>query len=88
MPGKTSSLLLVFALSVVGAARALQETHSKNSALPAPPKTRVENVKEIIHETEITDPYRWLEKQDSPETRAWIDAQNAYTDSLLTNLPA
>jgi prolyl oligopeptidase len=36
---------------------------------------------------EITDPYRWLEDQNSPETRAWIDAQNAYTDSIIPKLP-
>ena len=28
-------------------------------------------------------PYRWLEDQDSPDTRAWIKAQNEYTESML-----
>ena len=37
--------------------------------------------------TEIIDPYRWLEDQNSPETRAWIDAQNAYSDGMLAKLP-
>ena len=32
---------------------------------------------------ELVDPYRWLEDQKSPETREWIDAQNAYTDAQL-----
>ena len=32
-------------------------------------------------------PYRWLEDQNSPETRTWIDAQNNYTNSLLKPLP-
>ena len=35
----------------------------------------------------ITDPYRWLEDQNSPETRAWIDRENAYTDSVLAIVP-
>ena len=47
------------------------------------PPSRVENVTDDIHGVKITDPYRWLEDQNSPETRAWIDAQNAYTDSFL-----
>jgi len=33
--------------------------------------------------TRIADPYRWLEDADSPETRAWIDAENAVTFSRL-----
>jgi prolyl oligopeptidase len=54
---------------------------------PAPPVARQDNVKEMIHGVEIVDPYRWLEDQDSPETRKWIDAENAYTYSILKHLP-
>ncbi|HKF23709.1 MAG TPA: prolyl oligopeptidase family serine peptidase [Candidatus Angelobacter sp.] len=56
-------------------------------AAPGVPKTAVNEVKETIHGVEITDPYRWLEDQNSPETRAWIDEQNAYTDSVLAKIP-
>jgi prolyl oligopeptidase len=52
-----------------------------------PPPTRTDNVKEVLHGVEIVDPYRWLEDQWSPETRAWIEAQNEYTDSILGSLP-
>ncbi len=55
--------------------------------MPAPPKTAVNEVKETVQGTEIVDPYRWLEDQNSPETRAWIDAQNAYSDGMLSKLP-
>jgi endonuclease YncB( thermonuclease family) len=41
---------------------------------------------EVLHGESIPDPYRWLEDQDGPETRAWIDAQNKYTHSLLDGL--
>ena len=47
------------------------------------PATRQDNVREVIHNVEIVDPYRWLEDQDSAETRKWIEAQNAYAHSLL-----
>src|SRR5215813_12356239 len=53
----------------------------------APPPTKVEPVTETINGTAITDPYRWLEDQKSPETRAWINAQNEYTKSLLDSFP-
>ncbi|MBI3735745.1 hypothetical protein HY256_04445, partial [Candidatus Sumerlaeota bacterium] len=51
----------------------------------AAPHTRVEAVRETIHGVELTDPYRWLEDQQSPETRAWIDAQNDYTRKMLAS---
>ena len=54
--------------------------------MPPPPTERREVV-ETLHGVEIRDPYRWLEDQDAPATRAWIDTQNAYTDTLLTPLP-
>jgi prolyl oligopeptidase len=52
-----------------------------------PPKTRTDDLKERIQGVEIADPYRWLEDQQSPETRAWIDAQNKYTRALLDSWP-
>ncbi len=55
--------------------------------MPLPPDTRTELLVETLHGVEIADSYRWLEDQDAPETRAWIDQQNAYTDSVLTGLP-
>ncbi len=58
------------------------------SSLPLkPPPTRADSVKEIIHGVEVVDPYRWLEDQWSPETRAWIQSQNDYTRSILDKLP-
>ncbi|HEX9975527.1 MAG TPA: hypothetical protein VGD14_25980, partial [bacterium] len=53
----------------------------------APPPTRTDNVAETIHGVAIVDPYRWLENQDSSETRAWIDAQNQFTHSIIDKLP-
>ena len=52
-----------------------------------PPVTRVDDVKETIHGVVVSDPYRWLEDQNSAETRAWIDAENACTQAVLTTLP-
>ena len=54
------------------------------AAAPAkPPVARVDVVRDTLHGQVIEDPYRWLEQKDAPETRQWIDAQNAYTDALL-----
>jgi prolyl oligopeptidase len=51
------------------------------------PATERRPVTETLHGVAVTDPYRWLEDQNSPETRDWITRQNAYTDSILGNAP-
>lgn len=53
----------------------------------APPATRRDDVHETLHGVDIVDPYRWLEDQESPETRAWITAQSAYTHGALDGRP-
>jgi prolyl oligopeptidase len=57
------------------------------AAAEGPPVTKTMPVTETLHGVTITDPYRWLEDQDSPETRAWLDAQNGYTRAYLTGIP-
>jgi len=47
------------------------------------PPTPVHPITETLHGVTITDPYRWLEDQDSPETRAWLDAQIRYTQQFV-----
>jgi prolyl oligopeptidase len=87
MRKKISLLLLLSFLLALAAAAAAGDPRDGGPALAAPPKTTVNEVKETVQGTEIIDPYRWLEDQNSPETRAWIDAQNAYSDALLAKVP-
>ena len=54
--------------------------------LPAAPATEAKPVTEEIHGKRITDPYRWLEDGQSPETRAWIAAQMKYTEGYLSQV--
>jgi prolyl oligopeptidase len=53
----------------------------------APPPTQIEPVTEILHGIEITDPYRWLEDQNSPRTRKWLEGQAAYTHAYFAAIP-
>src|SRR5581483_6844696 len=52
-----------------------------------PPFSPVEPVTEVLHGVPVTDPYRWLEDQESPRTREWIAAQTRYTRSYLDSIP-
>jgi prolyl oligopeptidase len=52
-----------------------------------PPETRRDALVEMLHGVAVDDPYRWLEDQQAPETRDWIDAQNGYADTVLASLP-
>jgi prolyl oligopeptidase len=50
-------------------------------------KTRKEDLVEVRHGVAVADPYRWLEDGDSPEVRAWDEAQNAVTETWLAAVP-
>jgi prolyl oligopeptidase len=52
-----------------------------------PPRSREQDLVEVLHGVQVADPYRWLEDGESPDTQAWVDAQNAFTRSVLDALP-
>lgn len=56
-------------------------------AAPTYPPARRLDLVEKIHGVSVADPYRWLEDLDSPETRAWVGAQNRYADAYFEATP-
>jgi prolyl oligopeptidase len=56
------------------------------SSLTYPPAPRSVTVDDY-HGTKVEDPYRPLEDPDSPETRAWVEAENELTFKFLKAIP-
>jgi len=56
------------------------------AAVSYPPSKTVEHFDDYSG-TKVADPYRWLEELDSPDTKAWVAAQNALTDSVVDGFP-
>jgi prolyl oligopeptidase len=69
---------------------ACNSASSREAPWPRPtyPEARREAVVDDFHGEQVADPYRWLEDPDAPESRAWIDAENALTQSYLELIPA
>jgi prolyl oligopeptidase len=66
--------------ALAGAGLAAQTIHGRGGiTMPAPPAVEAIPVADDYFGTKIPDSYRWLEDAKSTQTRAFIDAQNAYT---------
>ena len=51
------------------------------------PQTKKEAVKDTYFGTIVDDPYRWLENDESAETKDWVKRQNDTTQSYLEKIP-
>ena len=81
---RTFGLAFCLAWLAVGANAGAQTIHGREGiTLPPPPAVEAIPVADDYFGTKIPDGYRWLEDAKSPETRAFIDAQNAYTARYL-----
>src|SRR6185369_1673602 len=50
------------------------------------PPTAETNQVDDYHGTKVADPYRWLEDDNSPATKAWVEAQNQVTFGYLDQI--
>jgi len=51
------------------------------------PATRTVDQVDIYHGTSVSDPYRWLEDDNSAETAEWVAAENTVTFAYLAQIP-
>lgn len=51
------------------------------------PETKKVDTVDTYFDTEVKDPYRWLEDDRSKETEAWVKEQNKVTQTFLDSIP-
>jgi prolyl oligopeptidase len=76
-------------------AQEVQKLSGTNAATPrrtsdpkfAYPESKKVEVFDTYFGIKVADPYRWLEDETSPETKAWVDAQNKLTFGYLDKIP-
>jgi len=73
-------------LATVAAASASAGGTDPSGRLIYPAARTVDQV-DRFNGVEVADPYRWLEDLDSPETAAWVAAENRVTTSYLAAIP-
>jgi len=69
------------------AGAAIASAQTTPATATCPPNSRVDDATDTYGTVTVADPYRWLEDQNSPETRAWIDAENKCTEAALGHVP-
>lgn len=75
------------AFAVIAVAAGLAAGGASHLSAMNYPDTRTGEQVDAYHGTAVRDPYRWLEDDNSPETKAWVAAQNQVTFDYLAKIP-
>lgn len=73
-------------LTFVAVCAFLAPSVAAQSKFNYPQPRRAEQI-DHFHGTKVADPYRWMEDTESPETRAWIEAENKLTHDYISDIP-
>lgn len=82
---KMNKKLILIAAIAVGCQEAKEP--AEDQGLTYPETRKDSSVVDDYFGTRVADPYRWLEDDLSPETEAWVKAQNELTFGYLAKIP-
>jgi prolyl oligopeptidase len=80
-------LALLAICSLLGACVGVKNMNSRPSAKTIYSPTAKVDHTDLLHGKRVADPYRWLEDDNSAETKAWVEAQNKVTFAYLESIP-
>lgn len=86
MQSRSLTIAAVSLCLAVSAARWCS-TLAETETVPTPPQTEKISVTDSYHGVSVEDQYRWLEDGNDPKVKAWVAAQNAYSQAYLSKLP-
>ncbi len=82
---------IVICIALFGACTSTQNPKTINpveniTLLPYPETKKIEVIDDFFG-TKVSDPYRWLEDDMSPETEEWVKKENEVTENYLAQIP-
>jgi prolyl oligopeptidase len=85
---KRLAIFSLFFLAIFALAQQSREApEPRISVMATAPSTARRPVRDEYQEVQVVDDYRWLESNNDPEVRAWVEAQNTRTRAYLDSLP-
>jgi prolyl oligopeptidase len=90
----TRTILLILGMTMIAASGCQNATSSNSTSMEFktipvtyPFSRRDTTVKDTYFGDKVADPYRWLEDDQSAETKDWVQKQNLVTQGYLTQVP-
>ncbi len=74
-------IVLLFAMAILFSCK------KKGPDTPGYPETKKVDTVDVYYDTEVTDPYRWLEDDQSEQTKEWVQKQAKVTNEYLNDIP-
>jgi prolyl oligopeptidase len=84
---KLRSVVMVGLLAIIASGCESDKGGPTPGTIMVYPRAEKTNQIDNYHGVLVADPYRWLEDDNSPRTKEWVDAENKVTFGFLDKIP-